>query len=276
MLRPLRGPRNNRKSLPIVRLDAAPGSNDVVTAHVPLTLAGERLQLSITVPNRPAGVQDLLSIFRGLADTVVGVAVRAVEKRGEKISCCAGCGACCRQPVPVSFAEARALSRLVDSMPGPRREQVRQRFADAIARLEKAGLLKRLYHSTSNQDATAIGLDYFRLGIPCPFLENESCSIHSDRPVACREYLVTSPAEECARPEAERVRGVPMPAQVGKAMRNIDRHEADGDVGFVPLVLALEWSTANPDAPPPTSASRLIQQFFAELQAEGGSDPSAS
>lgn len=276
MRRPTHGQRMSRTSLPIVRLDAAPGSNDVVTASVPLKLAGERMQLSVTVPNRAAAVHDLLPIFRGLADTVVGVAVRAVEKKGEKVSCCAGCGACCRQPVPVSFAEARALSHLVDSMPEPRREQVRQRFADAITRLDQAGLLNRLHPSPSDADATAIGLAYFQIGIPCPFLENESCSIHAERPVACREYLVTSPAAECARPEAERVRGVPLPAQVGRAMRNIDRRESDGDIGFVPLVLALEWSAANPPAPPTITASRLMQQFFAHLQAEGGSDPSDS
>jgi Fe-S-cluster containining protein len=36
--------------------------------------------------------------------------------------------------------------------------------------------------------------------MPCPFLEDESCSIHPDRPLVCREYLVTSPAELCAGP----------------------------------------------------------------------------
>ena len=38
-----------------------------------------------------------------------------------------------------------------------------------------------------------LGREYFQLGIPCPFLEEESCSIYHDRPITCREYLVTSP-----------------------------------------------------------------------------------
>ncbi len=42
---------------------------------------------------------------------------------------------------------------------------------------------------------------YFHLGIACPFLEDESCSIHADRPISCREYLVTSPAVNCADPK---------------------------------------------------------------------------
>jgi hypothetical protein len=33
---------------------------------------------------------------------------------------------------------------------------------------------------------------YFLQGVACPFLEAESCGIHPDRPLACREYLVTS------------------------------------------------------------------------------------
>jgi Fe-S-cluster containining protein len=276
MRRPKHGRRTDRTSLPIVRLDAALQSNDVLMAEVPVRFFDERLQLSITVPNRATSIRELLPIFRCLADTVVGAGIRAVEMQGERISCCAGCGACCRQPVPISFAEARAVARLVDTMPEPRRQQVRQRFADAIARLDQAGLLNRLQETNTGEETTAIGLAYFRLGIPCPFLENESCSIHADRPVACREYLVTSPAEECSRPEAERVRGVPMPAQVGRAMRNVERRESNSDSGYVPLVLALDWSANNPEPPPKTPAAEIVKQFLAELQAEGGSDPNAT
>jgi Fe-S-cluster containining protein len=273
MRRPKHGCRAERSPLPIVRLGAAPQSNDALTATVPVKLAGERMQFSITIPNRAASIRELLPVFRGMTDAVVGVAVRAVEKQGEKISCCAGCGACCRQPVPISLAEARAIARLVDMMPEPRRQQVRQRFADAIVRLDQAGLLNRLQETNTGEETTSIGLAYFRLGIPCPFLESESCSIHADRPVACREYLVTSPAEECSRPEAERVCGVPMPAQVGRALRNVEQRESGTELGWVPLILALEWSAKNPEPPPTTPAAEVLKQFLVELQHEGGSNP---
>jgi Fe-S-cluster containining protein len=260
-----------RTPLPIIRLDAAPGSDAVMTADVCVTIGTEAMRLALTVPSGPSRVDDLLPLFRGLADAVVGVAVRAVERQGARVSCRAGCGACCRQPVPVSESEARALKRLVDAMPEPRRTRVRERFAAAVRRLADGGLLGRVRNTSPAGDLQAIALDYFRLELPCPFLEDESCSIHPDRPVACREYLVTSPPEECRRPAAERVCGVPLPARVGQAVRALDRQASGSASGWMPLVLALEWAEAHPEAPPAGSGPDLLEAVLAGLA--GGTRP---
>ena len=50
-----------------------------------------------------------------------------VAARGEAISCKAGCGACCRQLVPVSETEAHHLRDVVEAMPEPRRAAVTAR-----------------------------------------------------------------------------------------------------------------------------------------------------
>src|SRR5262249_44693347 len=136
------------------------------------------------------------------------------------ISCKAGCGACCRQLVPISEVEARNIGELVNSLPEPRRSQICARFAEARHRLEKAGLLEKLLHPENwpKDERQATGTWYFEQGIACPFLEKESCSIYADRPIACREYLVTSPAEHCAHPSAETVRCVKMPLKFGTAL----------------------------------------------------------
>jgi Fe-S-cluster containining protein len=228
-------------------------------------IGAEPMRLALTVPSGPARVDDLLPVFRGLADTVVGVAVRAVERQGARVSCRAGCAACCRHPVPVSESEARALKRLVDAMPQPRRTQVRERFAAAVRRLADNGLLERVRDTSPAGRLLAVALDYLRLGLPCPFLEDESCSIYPDRPVACREYLVTSPPEECSRPAEERVCGVPLPASVGQAIRALDRQASGSASGWVPLVLALEWAEAHPEPPPAGSGPNLLEAFFASL-----------
>ena len=84
-------------------------------------------------------------------------------------------------------------------MPEPRRTEVRARFADAVAKIEAAGLLPeaRAFDSLPDEQYLALHPRYFALQIACPFLEDESCSIYSQRPLVCREYLVTSPAEYC-------------------------------------------------------------------------------
>jgi NADH:ubiquinone oxidoreductase subunit D len=50
---------------------------------------------------------------------------------GATVSCKKGCGACCRQLVPVSEIEARQLKELVEQMPEPRRSEIWARFERA-------------------------------------------------------------------------------------------------------------------------------------------------
>ncbi len=78
---------------------------------------------------------------------------------------------------------------------------------------------------------------YFALGVPCPFLEDESCSIHPERPLVCREYLVTSPAELCAGPEQEGVTPVPVP-KVSMAARGLQDEKDD----WFPLAMLMAWA----------------------------------
>jgi Fe-S-cluster containining protein len=175
--------------------------------------------------------------------------------------------------VPISGAEARLLAQVVEAMPEPRRSEVRARFAEACRSLEAAGLLDRLRHPGQVADAEVLelGLAYFGLGLACPFLEDESCSIHPDRPLSCREYLVTSPPEACSRPTGETVRRVPLPARVAAAARAVERpNSATAAGGWVPLVLALEWAEAHPEGSPSVPGPGLLQEIFAHLAARPG------
>ena len=73
--------------------------------------------------------------------------------------------------------------------------------------------------------------------MPCPFLEDESCSIHPERPLVCREYLVTSPAELCAGPKQEGVTPVAVP-KVSLAARGLQEEKDD----WFPLAMLMAWA----------------------------------
>src|SRR6266481_3286867 len=96
---------------------------------------------------------------------------------------------------------------------GARRRQVRERFAEARRRLQQAGFLETLqqFPMWTGPEIHERGQAYHALQIPCPFLEDERCSVYADRPIACREYLVTSPPEYCATADRTAIRGVSMP-----------------------------------------------------------------
>ncbi|MBW3622747.1 MAG: YkgJ family cysteine cluster protein, partial [Armatimonadetes bacterium] len=194
-------------------------SPEIVTAHIEFSVAGKRMQAEIGVPAGPTHPTELLPLFRSLADLVVNAGEEAANAGGERTSCRKGCGACCRQLVPISETEARRIRDLVEELPEPRRSRIRERFAQARRRLEESGFLDQLLapQSFAPEDVNPFGMEYFRLGIPCPFLEEESCSIHPERPLACREYLVTSPAEHCADPTAEKIRRIPIPGKASIA-----------------------------------------------------------
>jgi Fe-S-cluster containining protein len=245
-----------------------PKHAETVTARVKLSGESWELETSLSVPTGPIRLRTMLPLVQSFADAVVGAASGAAEEQGQRISCRKGCGACCRQLVPISEVEARHLAALVEAMPEPRRTQVRARFAEARHRLAETGLLEKLSRREQWQegDGRSVGEAYFQQGIPCPFLEEESCSIHADRPIVCREYLVTSPAENCAKPRADTIQRVGLPMRLWPALALYDAvGPEERFIRWVPLVLATEWAAAHPEEPAPQPGPDLLQRFFDHL-----------
>ena len=209
-----------------------------------------RIAHAITVPNAAVPAAEVVPALQGLVNAVV----EAAEK-GKAISCRKGCGACCRQLVPVSRTEGERLLQVLDAMPAERREIVRARFAAAEKAIDVAGLSDR--KGRTDRDLSTA---YFALRIPCPFLEEESCSIHPERPLVCREYLVTSPAELCAGPEQQGVTPVAVP-KVSMAARSLQDDQDD----WFPLALLLAWARTRPHATTRRTGPQWVQRFLTNL-----------
>ncbi|HEY2785653.1 MAG TPA: YkgJ family cysteine cluster protein [Fimbriiglobus sp.] len=261
---------SNRLPLPVIRLFAAPDDPAApsTTGTLSLTVSGQKVPFEITVPEGPVRLRELLPVLQGVAHVLIDAAVAHVEAEGKSISCRAGCGACCRQVVPVSESEAFALRLLVAAMPEPRRTEILARFAAALARFRETGLLDRLRDAVEKPgDRKQLGLEYFALGVPCPFLVEESCSIHPDRPLACREYLVTSPAVNCSTPSAETVNRVPTANDVSAVARALDRLASGSASGWMPLVLALDFAETHAEPPPDDTGPKLLYAAMKLLSA---------
>jgi Fe-S-cluster containining protein len=241
---------------PVVRLSAGMPGEPVRNGRVVLVVGGEQLPLELSVPAEPVTVEALLPILRGLSSLFSDRAIARAEAAGRPISCCAGCGACCRQLVALAPSEARALARLVDTMPEPRRTIVRQRFDAALQRL--GDLIDRMPTGTA-EERTELSFEYFRLGIACPFLEEESCSIHPDRPMACREYLVSSPAENCRTPRPDNTDKLTLDAYPLPALVEVEAR------GWVTLILALRFHDENPQPAPSREAPAILSELISKL-----------
>lgn len=217
------------------------------TATLRLSVGDLRIAHPITVPTGPVAAADVVPALQGLVNAVVTAA-----EAGKAISCRKGCGACCRQLVPISRTEAERLMVTVANLPPERRTTLEARFAAAEAALAAADLKERKGRSDRE-----LSTGYFALGLPCPFLEEESCSIHPDRPLVCREYLVTSPAELCAGPEQEGVTPVPVP-KVSLAARGLQDERED----WFPLALLMDWAKSRPKASARRTGPEWIQKFL--------------
>ena len=225
------------------------------TATLRLKVGDLAIAHPLTVPNAAVPATAVLPALQGLVNEVVGAAEAGLADQ-QAISCRKGCGACCRQLVPISRTEGEALLALVEAMPKERRKAVRARFAAAEAAIGGAGLAER-----GGRSDREMSVAYFALGVPCPFLEEESCSIHPDRPLVCREYLVTSPRRALRRADAGR-RDAGAGAESSRSPRGGCRTSR---TTWFPLAMLMAWSRTRPGGGKRRPGTEWVQRFLKGL-----------
>lgn len=225
------------------------------------------LRAMLGVPPGPMRLPELAFGFLDISSKLTDLAVAREAGEGREISCRKGCGACCRQVVPLSPPEAWLIADLVAGMPPARQAEARATFAAASQKLEQSGVKAALSARMERVDQMlAAALDYFTLGIACPFLRDESCSIHPYRPSICREYMVTSPAENCAVLGKGPIARIPVSVRLSEALANLTAKLLGTEPEVVPMTLALEWAEAHREEGRRTWEGRvLIEGLVAEL-----------
>lgn len=208
-----------------------------------LRIGLEQVRIRASIPQGPISIPEFLPIVQSLTDAVMAAVARGAKREQRLISCGPGCGACCRQLVPIGEAEAIYLKGILNGLEKDRRARIRERFGIAEKKLRESGLLDDLRSADKLQDRDErreIGLRYFRLGIPCPFLEDESCGIHPHRPLACREYVVTSHPRHCARPATGHVETLELPRRPSALFYRFGDGVGSAPARWLALPLALE------------------------------------
>ena len=249
--------------------------SDWVTGELVLSINGEPLKIQMTVPAKPVKPHRMLPVFQKMTNTFVEMSAVGAGGRGETVSCRQGCAACCRQPVPISEVEIYYLAEVVEAMPEPRRSEIKNKFKAAVEQFKSTGWFERMDEigtltltetkETVSKLINEAGMEYFREGVPCPFLDVDqgSCTIHEHRPLACREYLVTSPAVNCATPSADSIKKVPLVMQPSFVMRYLGN--TGRFAGFIPLIKALELAETFPEKFEEKTGERWAADFFGKL-----------
>ncbi|MEE4217155.1 MAG: YkgJ family cysteine cluster protein [Xanthomonadales bacterium] len=250
--------------------------DETLTANAEISVDGRKIQLNLVVPAGKVPPESILPILHHFSEQVTEGVEDKSHETGKTIACRKGCGACCRQPVPVTPAEARQLAALVEGMPEQEKATIQKRFESAMQRAEDAGIsgillgLGGMDEKTKREGAQA----YFSQGIACPFLVNESCSIHPVRPLVCREYLVTSSPEHCENLDGPNIHRLPFPAPITQTFGKVDSRSNGEDDRFILLISVLEWASEHPAGGKKRPGPEWVQEFFQELSRSDIPDPS--
>jgi Fe-S-cluster containining protein len=215
---------------------------------VALNTPSGRLTTAIDVPTGFIPITAIVPVARRLGEEAAQLEVQYALAAGQTISCQMGCAACCRMLVPLSAPEAFALREYVEQLPTDRRTHLLNRLSDTKDRLKREGLWDRLKEVAGastpvpDEELDPINRAYYALRIPCPYLENELCSIYESRPAACRELLVTSPAELCQDLVRNPVTPLPISMRIGSILGLVWGTLTNSPPRLIPLPMALEWA----------------------------------
>ena len=79
--------------------------------------------------------------------------------------------------------------------------------------------------------------------MPCPFLDHEVCTIYEDRPAACRELAVTSPATSCQDMTNAAIQPVPVAVRISTTLSLLWADLTGTAPRLIPLPLAVDWAS---------------------------------
>jgi Fe-S-cluster containining protein len=205
----------------------------------------------IDLPENPIRLSELPELLWPLAEACEALGRDNKAHGCQAVTCRAGCGACCRQLVTISPAEAWALRHIMAELPDAEAAVLGERFREVECALEREGFLDALRQINDPEiDAEAhyeLAREYFGRAVACPFLEAESCSIHELRPLTCREYLVSTPAVACGDPFEQEIKRVFYAAPLAEALAMVSARKGNVPGPHVVLGTLKSWAVAEPD-----------------------------
>ncbi|MCF7972301.1 MAG: YkgJ family cysteine cluster protein [Phycisphaerae bacterium] len=179
--------------------------------------------------------------------------------QGKTIPCCEGCSTCCNYLVPLSIPEVIHVYEEIAALPA----QLGHAFWGNSLRVAGQLLDNDTDHVPNGESSLdQVGQWYAHKEAACPFLENNLCALYDQRPLACREYLVATPASWC-RPElVGRVEKIELPFSVLECLGKAAAQLEGTPVEAVMLPLILPWIEENEDRIHRKWSSREMAQCF--------------
>lgn len=117
---------------------------------------------------------------------------KLLRKRGIKLTCKAGCFACCREPVYVERHEAELM---LSTLSEAERAEVAELTRQWLEKADAAGIV-----AATESDA----FRYRAAILWCPLLKDGRCRAYAERPIACRGHITNRSKRGCEDDEQRR------------------------------------------------------------------------
>jgi Fe-S-cluster containining protein len=243
-------------------------SHNLVAAiyDLEIDVLGEPIHFHISVEQRQAKLSEIIPLARQLSEKLSLSVTDKLHRNGISVTCHKGCSACCSYLVPLSVPEAFRLREEVLAMPQEQAGTILRSFLDSARKIIDSKFhehnVNDLSHTNIPVQKNLLSKWYAELNLTCPFLSDGICTTYEQRPIACREHLVTGSASLCEALREDEPDVANMPVSILECVGELAAELEQSQVEAVMMPLALPWTQANLERAEKTwPAVKMVERF---------------
>ena len=231
-----------------------------------LNISGKAIPLGLGFKNCEGKLSQFVPLAHKISDIITDITLKSQNEKRCKISCRKGCSACCNYIIPLSSAEAVYLHDYTITLPDKTRKMIVRSFMLAAQKIASSQIPKLADKTIAQLDnLEGISQWYRQLQLQCPFLFANCCSIYNHRPLACREYFVTSPPKYC-KPEASGNQAtLILPFSIAEILMDVSNSIEDTSDEAIILPLTMFWYSMNKKRTEETFPTGQLAERFVQV-----------
>jgi len=227
------------------------GSNCLCGAEIisfELDVAGKTVDFRIDVAAKQATLAAIVPLARTISTKLALTVLDSLSKNGQFVPCRKGCSTCCNYLIPLSIPEVFRLREELLAMPADYSSQILQSCVDTAERIldnKPPTFSLKTSSKSARSQIGRISRWYGGLKLACLFLSDRLCTLYEQRPIACREHIVTGSPVSCKTGQRGEPNVVPMPVSILEALGQLTADLEQSDIEAVMLPLAFAWAQDN-------------------------------
>jgi len=210
-----------------------------------LDVYDNKLDFQIAASAKCVKLSAIVPTARTIASQVACAVLKNFRNQNHDVPCCQRCAPLCHELVKLSVPEVFCLAEEITKMPDYQKNIVLKSHIEGP---------EKTLNQTKEISAN--------LNLPCPFLVDDTCTIYSKRPIACRQKIAIAPFSKDVqgRPET-----IAPPIDINTALVRLDAQLEQIKPKTVNLQWALLWSNENAERSARVWPADFIVEKFIDI-----------